>query len=226
MTTILIVDDDQNVRNFVRIYLAEQGYHVLEASDGTDALRVLEQERCDIAVVDVMMPYMDGFTLTKEIRSRYEIPVILLTAKNQIEDKEQGYEAGTDDYVVKPFEPKELYFRIQALLRRYEKNMGESVVKIGGTVINKNSYEVQTAERTLLLPLKEFELLFWLMSHPSQVFTRDQLIEQIWGLDYEGDDRTVDVHIKRLRERFAPLTDDFRIKTVRGVGYALEANIE
>ena len=226
MTTILIVDDDQNVRNFVRIYLSQQCYHVLEASDGTDALRVLEQERCDIAVVDVMMPYMDGFTLTKEIRSRYEIPVILLTAKNQIEDKEQGYEAGTDDYVVKPFEPKELYFRIQALLRRYEKNMGESVVKIGGTVINKNSYEVQTAERTLLLPLKEFELLFWLMSHPSQVFTRDQLIEQIWGLDYEGDDRTVDVHIKRLRERFAPLTDDFRIKTVRGVGYALEANIE
>ena len=226
MTTILIVDDDQNVRNFVKIYLAEQGYHVLEASDGTDALRVLEQERCDIAVVDVMMPYMDGFTLTKEIRSRYEIPVILLTAKNQIEDKEQGYEAGTDDYVVKPFEPKELYFRIQALLRRYEKNPGESVVKIGGTVINKNSYEVQTAERTLLLPLKEFELLFWLMSHPSQVFAREQLIEQIWGLDYEGDDRTVDVHIKRLRERFAPLTDDFRIKTVRGVGYALEANIE
>lgn len=226
MTTILIVDDDQNVRNFVRIYLSQQGYHVLEASDGTDALRVLEQERCDIAVVDVMMPYMDGFTLTKEIRRRYEIPVILLTAKNQIEDKEQGYEAGTDDYVVKPFEPKELYFRIQALLRRYEKHPGESVVKIGSTVINKNSYEVQTAERTLLLPLKEFELLFWLMSHPSQVFTRDQLIEQIWGLDYEGDDRTVDVHIKRLRERFAPLTDDFHIKTVRGVGYALEANIE
>lgn len=225
MTTILIVDDDQNVRNFVRIYLSEQGYHVLEAGDGTDALRILEQERCDIAVVDVMMPYMDGFTLTKEIRSRYEIPVLLLTAKNQIEDKEQGYEAGTDDYVVKPFEPKELYFRIQALLRRYDKSAGEPIVKIGSTVINKNSYEVQTAERTLLLPLKEFELLFWLMSHPSQVFTRDQLIEHIWGLDYEGDDRTVDVHIKRLRERFAPLTDDFRIKTVRGVGYALEANI-
>ncbi|KGR85797.1 response regulator transcription factor [Lysinibacillus odysseyi] len=224
MTTILIVDDDQNVRKFVRIYLTEQGYQVLEASDGMDALRVLEQERCDIAVVDVMMPYMDGFALTKEIRRRYEIPVILLTAKNQIEDKEQGYEAGTDDYVVKPFEPKELYFRIQALLRRYEKSSGEPVVKIGGTVINKNSYEVQTAERTFLLPLKEFELLFWLMSHPSQVFTRDQLIEQIWGMDYEGDDRTVDVHIKRLRERFAPLTNDFHIKTVRGVGYALEAN--
>ncbi len=224
MTTILIVDDDQNVRKFVRIYLAEQGYQVLEASDGMDALRVLKQERCDIAVVDVMMPYMDGFALTKEIRRRYEIPVILLTAKNQIEDKEQGYEAGTDDYVVKPFEPKELYFRIQALLRRYEKSSGEPVVKIGGTIINKNSYEVQTAERTFLLPLKEFELLFWLMSHPSQVFTRDQLIEQIWGMDYEGDDRTVDVHIKRLRERFAPLTNDFHIKTVRGVGYALEAN--
>jgi two-component system, OmpR family, response regulator len=224
MTTILIVDDDKNVRNFVRIYLSEQGYHVLEASDGTDALRVLEHERCDIAVVDVMMPYMDGFTLTKEIRGRYEIPIILLTAKNQIEDKEQGYAAGTDDYVVKPFEPKELHFRIQALLRRYNKEPDEPVVKIGRTIINKNSYEVQIEERTILLPLKEFELLFWLMSHPSQVFTRDQLIEQIWGMDYEGDDRTVDVHIKRLRERFAPLTDDFHIKTVRGVGYALEAN--
>lgn len=225
MTTILVVDDDQNVRNFIRIYLSEQGYQVLEAGDGTDALRILERERCDIAVVDVMMPYMDGFTLTKEIRRCYEIPIILLTAKNQIEDKEQGFEAGTDDYVVKPFEPKELHFRIQALLRRYDKGLDESIVKIGHTVINKNSYEVQIGERTILLPLKEFELLFWLMSHPSQVFTRDQLIEHIWGIDYEGDDRTVDVHIKRLRERFAPLTDDFHIKTVRGVGYALEADI-
>lgn len=226
MTTILVVDDDQNVRNLVRIFLAEQGYKVVEASDGINALSVLEHEHCNIAIVDVMMPYMDGFSLTKEIRTRYEIPVILLTAKNQIEDKEQGFAAGTDDYLVKPFEPKELLFRIKALLRRYDKGQDHSVVKMGQTVINKRKFEVQIADRTILLPLKEFELLFWLMSHPSQVFSREQLIEQIWGIDYEGDDRTVDVHIKRLRERFSKLTDDFHIKTVRGVGYALEGNVE
>ncbi|WP_332645411.1 response regulator transcription factor [Lysinibacillus sp. 54212] len=225
MLTVLVVDDDQNVRNLVRIYLVEQGYKVIEASDGTMALNVLEQAKCDIAIVDVMMPFMDGFTLTKEIRSRFGLPIILLTAKNQIEDKEQGFAAGTDDYVVKPFEPKELLFRIKALLRRYDKGESDSIVRMGQTVINKKSYEVQIRDRTIILPLKEFELLFWLLSHPSQVFSREQLIEQIWGLDYEGDDRTVDVHIKRLRERFSKLTDDFTIKTVRGVGYALEGNV-
>jgi two-component system, OmpR family, response regulator len=222
MTTILIVDDDIHIINLVNIHLSNQGYHVLQAKDGMEALEILKKEACDLAVVDVMMPFMDGFTLTSEIRKLYDIPVLLLTAKNQIEDKEQGFLAGTDDYLVKPFEPKELLFRIKALLRRYEHQVDESFVRFGSTTLNKKSYEVQIGNRTLLLPLKEFELLSYLFSHPKQVFSREHLIEQIWGIDYEGDDRTVDVHIKRLRERFSPLSDDFQIKTVRGVGYYLE----
>lgn len=226
MTNILIVDDDINILKLVNIHLSEQGYKVFKAKDGIEALEILNKERCSLAVVDVMMPFMDGYTLTKEIRNHYHIPVILLTAKNQIEDKEQGFQAGTDDYLVKPFELKELSFRIKALLRRYDHQPDESILRIGRTTINKKSYEVKIGDRTILLPLKEFELLHFLMSKPMQVFSRDHLIEHIWGLDYEGDERTVDVHIKRLRERFSKLTDDFHIKTVRGVGYSLEAKRE
>ncbi|QGQ48256.1 response regulator transcription factor [Metabacillus sediminilitoris] len=226
MTNILIVDDDINILKLVNIHLSEQGYKVFKAKDGIEALEILNKERCSLAVVDVMMPFMDGYTLTKEIRNHYHIPVILLTAKNQIEDKEQGFQAGTDDYLVKPFELKELSFRIKALLRRYDHQPDESILRIGRTTINKKSYEVKIGDRTILLPLKEFELLYFLMSKPMQVFSRDHLIEHIWGLDYEGDERTVDVHIKRLRERFSKLTDDFHIKTIRGVGYSLEAKRE
>ncbi|KQL53025.1 heme transporter CcmC [Heyndrickxia shackletonii] len=223
MTTILIVDDDPNILKLVSVHLTEVGYKVFKAENGNEALEVLEKEKCDLAVVDVMMPYMDGYSLTKEIRELYDIPIILLTAKNQIEDKEQGFQSGTDDYLVKPFEPKELLFRIKALLRRYDKQPADSIITIGNTTLNKKSYEVHIGNRTILLPLKEFELLYFLMSQPKQVFTRDHLIEHIWGLDFEGDERTVDVHIKRLRERFSKLTDDFQIKTVRGIGYLLEA---
>lgn len=222
MTNLLIVDDDMNILRLVTIYLSEQGYQVFQAKEGMEALAILKKEACDLAIVDVMMPFMDGYALTKEIRKQYDIPIILLTAKNQIEDKEQGFQAGTDDYLVKPFEPKELSFRIKALLRRYDHQTDESIQRIGSTTINKKSYEVQIGNRTLLLPLKEFELLSYLISNPKQVFSREHLIEQIWGLDFEGDERTVDVHIKRLRERFTKLTDDFQIKTVRGVGYLLE----
>lgn len=223
MTKILIVDDDINILNLVYIHLSEQGYQVSKAKDGIQALEILHKEICHLAIVDVMMPFMNGYELTKKIREQYNIPVILLTAKNQIEDKEQGFQAGTDDYMVKPFEPKELSFRIKALLRRYGKQQDESVVRIGSIMIDKKSYEVQIGDQTILLPLKEFELLYFLMSNPMQVFSRDHLIEQIWGLDYEGDERTVDVHVKRLRERFFKYADDFQIKTVRGVGYSLEA---
>lgn len=223
MTNILIVDDDSHILKLVDLHLSEAGYHVLQAQDGVEALDLLRKKKCDLAVVDVMMPYMDGYTLTKEIREMYDIPIILLTAKNQIEDKEQGYISGTDDYLVKPFEPKELLFRIKALLRRYDNQLDDFKICLGRTVINKKSYEVHIGDLTILLPLKEFELLYFFISNPMQVFTREQLIEHIWGLDYEGDERTVDVHVKRLRERFYKLTDDFQIKTVRGVGYLLEA---
>lgn len=224
MTNILIVDDDVHILTLVAIHLAQEGYCVFQAKDGMEALETLRKEPCDLVVVDVMMPFMDGYALTKEIRKQYDIPVILLTAKGQIEDKVQGFEAGTDDYLVKPFEPKELIFRVKALLRRYDHQHDDvSVIRFGRTTINKNNYEVQAGGRTFLLPLKEFELLSFLASNPMKVFTRDHLIEQIWGVDYEGDERTVDVHIKRLRERFSGLSDDFTIKTVRGIGYSLEA---
>jgi len=169
------------------------------------------------------MPFKNGLDLCKEIRDQYDLPVILLTAKDQLSDKEKGYVAGTDDYLVKPFEPRELLFRIKALLRRYRMVNSESI-SLNQTVIDRKSYEVRLNGSTLLLPLKEFELLAQLGSFPDQVFTREQLIELVWGADFEGDDRTVDVHIKRLRERFAGRTDDFVITTIRGLGYKLEVN--
>lgn len=223
MTNILIVDDDIHILKQVDVHLSAAGYKVYEAQDGIQALSILGNKKCDLAVVDVMMPYMDGYALTRKIRDVHDIPIILLTAKNQIEDKEKGFQSGTDDYVVKPFEPKELLFRIKALLRRYDKQPDESIIRVGHTTINKKSYEVQIGDRTIFLPLKEFELLYFFISNPMQVFSRGHLIEHIWGLDYEGDERTVDVHVKRLRERFSKLTDDFQIKTVRGIGYLLEA---
>jgi len=223
MSNILIADDDINILQLLDIHLSEVGYNVFQAKDGTEALEILKKKACGLAVVDVMMPFMDGYSLTREIRKKYDMPVIILTAKDQIEDKELGYQSGTDDYLVKPFEPKELIFRIKAVLRRYDKQTESNVIRLGNTTINKNNYEVQIGDRTILLPLKEFELLYFLASNPMHVCSRDHLIEKIWGLDYDGDERTVDVHIKRLRKRFSALTDDFQIKTVRGVGYLLEA---
>lgn len=221
MIHILIADDDEHIRNLVEIHLKEEGFNVLQAENGEEALAVLANYPCDLAIVDIMMPVMDGYELTKDIRQYYDIPIILLTAKDQIEDKEKGFLSGTDDYLVKPFEPKELIFRIRTLFRLYDKNVDE-VISLGNTRINRKTYEVSIGEESFLLPLKEFELLFVLASEPGRVFTRAQLIDRIWGYDYEGDERTVDVHIKRLRERFSKLTGDFKISTVRGVGYALE----
>lgn len=222
MANILIADDDIHILELVSIHLTEAGHHVFQAKDGTDALEIVNEEACDLAVIDIMMPFMNGYTLTKEIRNKYDIPIILLTAKGQIEDKEEGFSSGADDYLVKPFEPKELTFRIDALLRRYNKSFYESIIYLNHTAINQNNYEVQIGEQTFLLPLKEFELLSFLASNPMKAFSREHLIEQIWGTDFEGDDRTVDVHVKRLRDRFSKITNDFRIKTVRGVGYLLE----
>ena len=223
MQRILIVDDDTRILQLVRIQLEKEGFLVAEAKDGANALSLLNKTSCDLAVVDVMMPFMDGFQLTKEIRKQYDIPIILLTAKGQIEDKEEGFLAGTDDYLVKPFEPRELSFRIHALLRRYHQENDTHIIRLGDTEINLDSYEVKIGDKTLLLPLKEFELLALLATYPQNVFTRSQLIEKVWGIDYDGDDRTVDVHVKRLRERFSSLTSAFSIKTVRGVGYCLES---
>lgn len=220
-TNILVADDDAHIRELMRFLFSKEGYAVFEASDGEQASKLLETEQIHLAVVDVMMPLRDGLELCAEIREHYDIPVLLVTAKGEIEDKERGFASGTDDYVVKPFEPKELLFRTRALLRRYQLVSSE-MITLGKTVINRKSYEVTIAGETLLLPLKEFQLLAQLASHPGRIFTREQLIQMLWGTDYEGDSRTIDVHIKRLRERFHEKTSDFMITTVRGLGYKLE----
>ena len=222
MTKILVADDDPNILKFITINLTEAGFEVIGATDGRDALRKLENEVCQLAVMDIMMPYMDGLSLIKEMRKTLDIPIIILTAKGQIDDKEKGFEAGTDDYLVKPFEAKELLFRIEALLRRYNIDTDKQVIQVGDVHIDIDRYVVTVNKKTLKLPLKEFELLQALATHPDQVFTREQLIDSIWGIDFEGDNRTVDVHIKRLRTRFNNLTDAIKFTTVRGVGYTLE----
>ncbi|MFJ7825730.1 response regulator transcription factor [Psychrobacillus sp. NPDC096623] len=221
MVVILAVDDDIHTLELISLYLSQSGYRVIKAVNGKDGLNILERELPDLAVIDVMMPVMDGLQLTKLIREQYNIPVLLLTAKGKLEDKEKGYIAGSDDYLVKPFEPKELLFRIRAILRRYDKTSDVNI-RIGNMLINRKSFEVQIGDEVLVLPLKEFELLSKLASMPNQVFTRDQLIETIWGIDFEGDEQTLSVHIKRVRERLSKSETQIQIKTVRGVGYKLE----
>jgi two-component system, OmpR family, response regulator len=219
--SILIIDDDPHILNLVEVTLRDAGFHTFTSRNGIEALARLEEVTIDLAIVDVMMPGLDGYTLTKKIRDTYDIPVILLTAKGELHDKEQGYTAGTDDYIVKPFEPKELIFRVQAVLRRYDKP-SQYTIQLADVKIDKRNYEVQIGKQHLLLPLKEFELLALLASRPNQVFNRDYLIENIWGIDFEGDERTLNVHIKRIRERLGAVTSTIKIVTVRGIGYKLE----
>ncbi|GEB34784.1 MULTISPECIES: response regulator transcription factor [Brevibacillus] len=219
--TILVADDDAHIRELLRFYLEKEGYRVLAAADGSQASVLLEQEKVQLAIVDVMMPGKNGWELCKEIREYYDIPVIMLTAKGEVRDKEKGFLAGTDDYLTKPFEPTELLYRIRALLRRYQM-VSKQVIVMHDTVIDRMSHVVKIKDEVMHLPLKEFELLAQLASFPDRTFTRDQLLDLVWGGDNESDSRTIDVHIKRLREKFTDKTDDFVICTVRGLGYKLE----
>ncbi|MBN3525499.1 response regulator transcription factor [Paenibacillus apiarius] len=218
---VLAADDDPNIRALLRLVLESEQYHVLEAADGQAAADILQRETVHIAIVDVMMPVKDGWALCSEIRTSYDIPVILLTALGELEDKETGFAAGTDDYMVKPFEPKELLFRMKALLRRYQ-IVSDSMIRFPHTVIDRLSYTVMVNGQEHVLPRKEFELLAQMAAYPGRIFTRDQLLDWIWGSNYEGDARTIDVHIKRLRERFHDSGSDFHIVTIRGLGYKLE----
>lgn len=217
---LLVADDDVHIRELLRLVLSKEGFVVLEAADGVQASRLLEREQVHLAIVDVMMPGKDGIELCREIREHYDIPVLMLTARGEIEDKESGYAAGTDDYLVKPFEPKELLFRIRALLRRY-RLVSSDVIRLGRVVIDRAGCEASIGGEPVTMPLREFEVLAQLASNPGRIYTREHLIRLIWGADYDGDSRTVDVHIKRLRERFAD-QDDFVITTIRGLGYKLE----
>lgn len=218
---ILIADDEPSIRTLLKLILSREGYQVYEANNGEAATSLLKSNSIQLAIVDIMMPLKNGLELCREIRAQYDIPVLLLTAKGELKDKELGFQSGTDDYMVKPFEPKELLFRVKALLRRY-KVVSSDVIQLGNCLINRQSYVVKCNDTVIELPLKEFQLLIQLAEHPGRIYTREQLITLIWGADYYGDSRTVDVHIKRLRERFSPFTQDFKITTVRGLGYKLE----
>jgi two-component system OmpR family response regulator len=221
MTKILVVDDDPHIRELVRHYLQRDGFDVEEAADGAEALAILDSTKLDLVVMDIMMPHVDGWALCREIRERSQLPVLMLTAKGETSQKIKGFHLGADDYMVKPFEPLELVARVKALLRRY-RIAAEQTVQVGELYLDRKTFQAFFAGKELLLPPKEFELLFMLASHPGRTLTREQLIEDIWGYDYEGDERTVDVHIKRLRDKFPEDDCSFRIRTVRGLGYRLE----
>ncbi|MFF2479768.1 response regulator transcription factor [Paenibacillus sp. NPDC058071] len=223
MPTILVADDDENIRELVCLFLQNDGFETVEAADGKQALAVYASKPVDLVVLDIMMPVMDGWTLCKELRkANPELPLLMLTARGETWEKVKGFDLGTDDYLTKPFDPLELKVRIRALLKRYRIGTTQTI-QLGNTTLDRQAYKVTSGTESLTLPLKEFELLYKLAGTPGQVYTREQLIDQIWGIDYAGDDRTIDVHIKRLRERFAN-TSDFRIETIRGLGYRLEAD--
>ena len=216
-----MVDDDKNIVQLVSIHLTREGYQVLQAFNAAEALDLLEKEVPDLAVLDVMLPGMDGIELTRILSQDYKIPVLLLTAKGELEDKARGYLAGSEDYVVKPFEPRELLFRIAVILRRFDKAY-QSLIQIGNVTINRKFFEVSTGERSVVMPLKEFELLALLASRPNQVVERGAIMEQIWGHNYEGDDYTLNTHMTRLRDRLTQIGANVEINTIRGVGYKLE----
>ncbi|PUA38040.1 DNA-binding response regulator [Paenibacillus elgii] len=223
MPTILVADDDANIRELVCLFLRNDGFDTLEAADGKEALALFAAKHVDLVVLDIMMPVMDGWTLCRELRrGNPDLPLLILTAKGETWEKVKGFQLGTDDYLTKPFDPLELAVRVRALLKRYRIGSAQ-IIRLGSVTINRLTYKVTKGTEALSIPLKEFELLYKLAGTPGQIYTRGQLIDQIWGLDYTGDDRTVDVHIKRLRERFED-TPDFRIETVRGLGYRLEAD--
>lgn len=221
MTKILIADDDAHIRELMGFFLQNEGFDILEAENGEQALSILENTVVELVILDIMMPLVDGWDLCKEIRSRDpHILLLMVTAKGESGHKVKGFQLGTDDYLAKPFDPVELVLRIKALLKR-SRISSSKVIQLGEVVLNLGTYKVVRGDEELALPLKEFELLFKLASYPGQIFTREHLITQIWGIDYEGDDRTVDVHIKRLRQRFASDNKHFHIETARGLGYRL-----
>ncbi|QEH69041.1 response regulator transcription factor [Cellulosilyticum sp. ST5] len=225
MLKILIVDDDTNISELIALYLNKEGYETKEVATGRLALEVFESFHPDLVLLDVMLPELDGYDVCKEIRKQHRTPIIMLTAKGEVFDKVLGLELGADDYMVKPFDPKELIARVKAVLRRNTQPIEEVAPKnrivLDNLIIDKDNYSVTYEGALVELPPKELEVLYFLASHPKQVFTREQLLDKIWGYDFVGDTRTVDVHIKRLRDKFEG-DHTWSIKTVWGVGYKFE----
>ena len=221
---VLIVDDDINICELLRLYLEKENYSTVIAHDGEEAVEAFKKENPDIILLDVMLPKLDGWQVCREIRKTSQVPIIMLTAKGETFDKVFGLELGADDYVTKPFESKEVVARIKAVMRRGVKTPEntDKVVKYDKLVINLTNYELWVDGKQIDTPPKELELIYHLASNPNRVFTRDQLLDEVWSFDYYGDSRTVDVHVKRLREKLEGVSDKWSLKTVWGVGYKFE----
>lgn len=217
---LLVVDDDINICELQRLYLEKEGFKVTVCHDGRKAVEIFKKTAPDLVILDIMLPGLDGWEVCREIRKVSSIPIIMLSAKDETFNKVLGLELGADDYMVKPFEPKELIARVRAVLRRYEKN-GEAPLQVvhPGLLISKSTYTVKINGNDIEMPPKELELLYFLAANPNKVFTREQLLENVWGFDFYGDTRTVDVHIKRIREKIESDDTKWSIKTVWGVGY-------
>lgn len=225
MFNILVVEDNTDMRELFCTVLADYGYNSIPAADGTEALEIIEREYIDLIVADIMMPYMDGYELTKALREAdYLLPILMVTAKDQFEDMQKGFCAGTDDYMIKPINVKELVLRVEALLRRARISAEKKIV-IGSTILDYDALTVTLHGEETLLPQKEFYLLYKLLSYPNKIFTRQQLMDEIWGMLSETDERTVNTHINRLRDKFAGC-EDFEIVTVRGLGYKAVKKVE
>lgn len=217
---ILVVEDDLHIQRLVRETLEADGHQIVTTADGNEAARWMSHQLFEAAVLDVMVPGRTGFELCTLLRESQEIPILMLTALGELTDKRDGFSAGADDYITKPFDPEELVFRLHAVARRYQKAV-VPIMQFGEVVIDKQSQQLTIGTTRLTIPRREFELLHQLASFPGRVFSREELIEHVWGLDFMGDDRTIDVHIKRLRARLQQ-TDAITIQTVRGLGYRLE----
>ena len=222
---IVVVEDDINIAELLRLYLEKDGFEVLIAHDGGTGLNLAETEKPDLVMLDIMLPVMDGWQVCRAIRKDSKTPIIMLTAKGETEDKVTGLEMGADDYIVKPFEVKELLARVHAVLRRTGEEVPQQGKKLtyDKLVINLDSYELIVDGKKVDTPPKEMELLYHLAATPNRVYTRNQLLDEVWGFDYFGDSRTVDVHIKRLREKLEGVSDKWTLKTVWGVGYKFES---
>ncbi len=223
---ILVVDDDLNISDLLRLYLEKNGYEVIIANDGRKALECFAEHSPNLVLLDVMLPKLDGWQVCREIRQVSDTPIIMLTAKGEPFDKVFGFDLGADDYVVKPFDTKEIVARVKAVLRRkYPQNVEtEKIVKYDNLIINLTNYELWIKGFRVDTPPKELELIFHLASNPNKVFTRDQLLNEVWSYDYFGDTRTIDVHVKRLREKLEGVSTEWSLKTVWGVGYKFEVN--
>ncbi|WPX07605.1 response regulator transcription factor [Anaerocellum danielii] len=220
---ILVIDDDIKICEVIKLYLEKEGFEVVVAHNGMDGIAMFKNEMPDLVILDIMLPKKDGYEVCRELRKISNIPIIMLTAKGETFDKVLGLELGADDYIVKPFDPKELIARIKAVLRRTQGEVNdEKVVVYPNLTVNLTTYEVKLEDKIIDMPPKEIELLYFLASHPNKVFTREQLLDHIWGYNFVGDTRTVDVHIKRIREKIEKDKYPWKIKTVWGVGYKFE----